>query len=346
MANAGNGVRDAGSSRGHSWSGALATDGSDGHPSPVNEYPVVNTIRTHVMKFGEVAHKGLMHDVLILMIPGNPGAIEFNEDFMRTMHTRTGLPVWGLSHAGHCIIPSTVPWTRPKKEVYTLDGQVEHKLDFIRCFVPPSTRLILVGHSMGSHVILEMLRQLPVARVLKAFLLFPTVERMAVSPRGRQLLPVLRRWWWLLVGFAFLVSLLPLSWKQSLLTRFLSFRRHRLPQTGTATLRAPACFRQGVMNILDASCVWNCLDLARIEMDAVDELDVEHVREHAHKLVFYYGATDWWCPVDYYHDMRARLPEHGHNIHLCQDGFRHAFIFDASVPMGEKVAAWIHKALD
>lgn len=58
------------------------------------------------------------------------------------------------------------------------------------------------------------------------------------------------------------------------------------------------------------------------------------------KLRFYYGATDHWCPVEYYHDMKKRYPTHNH-MYLCEGGHRHAFIIDASEPIADTVADWI-----
>jgi len=70
----------------------------------------------------------------------------------------------------------------------------------------------------------------------------------------------------------------------------------------------------------------------------VDEINEGLVRKHIDKTRYYYGATDHWCPKQHYYDMKERFPDHD-KIELCSDGFRHAFIIDASRPMAAKVSA-------
>ena len=74
----------------------------------------------------------------------------------------------------------------------TLQGQVEHKLRYIDEFIPRQAKLVLIGHSIGCYIILHMLEQLPRDRILICPLLFPTVERMAESPKGFYFTPLLK----------------------------------------------------------------------------------------------------------------------------------------------------------
>lgn len=50
-------------------------------------------------------------------------------------------------------------------DAFGLNGQVEHKLAFIRTHVPEGTNLILVGHSIGCYIILEMMKRSPELKV-------------------------------------------------------------------------------------------------------------------------------------------------------------------------------------
>lgn len=54
--------------------------------------------------------------------------------------------------------------------MFGLDGQVEHKLAFLRKHVPRDTRLVLLGHSIGCYIILEMLKRNPELKVINHFL--------------------------------------------------------------------------------------------------------------------------------------------------------------------------------
>lgn len=50
-------------------------------------------------------------------------------------------------------------------DLFGLDGQIEHKLAFLREHIPRVTRLVLVGHSIGCYIILEMMKRDPELQV-------------------------------------------------------------------------------------------------------------------------------------------------------------------------------------
>lgn len=52
-----------------------------------------------------------------------------------------------------------------KEDVFGLDGQIEHKLAFLRKHVPRGTNLLLIGHSIGCYIILEMMKRDPELKV-------------------------------------------------------------------------------------------------------------------------------------------------------------------------------------
>lgn len=50
-------------------------------------------------------------------------------------------------------------------DVFGLNGQIEHKLAFLREHVPRATQLVLIGHSIGCYIILEMIKRDPELQV-------------------------------------------------------------------------------------------------------------------------------------------------------------------------------------
>ena len=74
---------------------------------------------------------------------------------------------------------------------------MKHKVNFVRDHIPPETPLILVGHSIGAYIILHMMTKFGSERIWMAALLFPTIERMAISPKGSVLTPLLRYLGWM-----------------------------------------------------------------------------------------------------------------------------------------------------
>lgn len=50
-------------------------------------------------------------------------------------------------------------------DVFGLRGQMEHKMTFLKRHVPRDTKLVLIGHSIGCYIILEMMRRDPQLQV-------------------------------------------------------------------------------------------------------------------------------------------------------------------------------------
>ena len=85
--------------------------------------------------------------------------------------------------------------------------------------------------------------------------------------------------------------------------------------------------------LLSPYCLRNVTNMADEEMRRVDVPDYHLLQRHRHKLWFYYGANDGWCPVKYCYDMQERYPDA--DVTLCQHGIEHAFCLDSSRQMAE-----------
>lgn len=96
---------------------------------------------------------------------------------------------------GHEVPPPNlklkVPDSKKYPELYTLKGQVEHKLRFIEKYVSDNCDLYLVGHSIGTKIISELLKDEAISRrltVKRTVFLFPTLQKMRETPNGRKLI--------------------------------------------------------------------------------------------------------------------------------------------------------------
>jgi hypothetical protein len=86
------------------------------------------------------------------------------------------------------------------ESLFSLQGQVQHKIRFIEDHVPPDFELTLVGHSMGCHIILSLLKHFESlgkrTGTIKSYMLFPMIEHMYETPNG----------WWSWIHAAYLLS--------------------------------------------------------------------------------------------------------------------------------------------
>lgn len=159
------------------------------------EYEICKLSNDHHMKVMKCSSSSQLNNnnngnknskTLILIIPGNPGIIEFYEKFAKDLNAETELDVLGISHTGHLYDEKVKNW-----QPLNLLTQINHKIEYIEKYLSDEdVNIILIGHSIGCYIILEVLNYMNKdlkKKVKKAFLLMPTIERMHESPNGKLL---------------------------------------------------------------------------------------------------------------------------------------------------------------
>ncbi|KAM6179459.1 lipid droplet-associated hydrolase [Erethizon dorsatum] len=305
------------------------------------EFLLCGGVETQVVKCGPWTD--LINDqnvnrpkTLIFIIPGNPGFPVFYVPFAKALYSLTNkhFPVWIISHAGHVLAPkdkktvttSEDPNAQEIKDIYGLHGQIEHKIAFLKTQVPKDMKLILVGHSVGSYMILQILKYAPELPVIHTFLLFPTIERMAETPNGRIATPLLCwfRYALYVTGYLLLKPCPDIvkSWLISIVLRVINLKTEFL-----------------LTDVFQPFCLANTAYLGAQEMRNLLKRDDEIIKEHLSKITFYYGTTDPWCPTKYYEDIKKDFPEG--DIRLCEKNIPHAFIFRFSQDLADMIATWV-----
>lgn len=146
-----------------------------------------------------------------------------------------------------------------------LKEQITHKKKFLEEHVPPHSKILLIGHSIGAYVVLNLLKTCHRASdVTKAILLFPTIERMAVSPSGRYVTPMVTYFKWLAVGSAAVFSILPKFVQQFLVQWWLSDRKNLMLSSVETVLR-----------FLTPQSINGCFTMTQDEMKEVVHPDYE-----------------------------------------------------------------------
>ena len=223
----------------------------------------------------------------------------------------------------------------PQNDYLSLDGQIQHKLAYVSDHIPAGKSLIFIGHSIGCYVILKMLsketdnsltqlfspRDMP-----KCYLLFPTIERLALSPNGQFFTPLLKYFRWMTPLVTFPLLFLPYRIKRFLVEKYFG-------------VRFPQCAIEATVKLLSPSSCGNSVYLSSIEMQSVCELDIETVGTNIERLYFYYGTSDTWCPTEYYYSMKQLFPSG--EIHLCSRGIEHAFVLKHSKEMASIMSNWL-----
>ncbi|KAG7168897.1 lipid droplet-associated hydrolase-like [Homarus americanus] len=284
---------------------------------------------TEVLTLGQSINEN--PENIILIIPGNPGLASYYIRFMETIHAslKSTHALWTVSHAGHCHT-SHMTYCPDTIHVYNLEDQIAHKIAFIQDHIPKGAKVTLVGHSIGCQIILRILKYFESnseVAVVKNYLLFPTVERMKITPNGRRMWPMLCYFRWLVVLLTACLWLLPVRVKERLLKLY--FRGRKVAD----------CSFQATIQLFHPKVMQNVLWMAYNELMQVCDVDTVTIDKHKDNIVLYYGATDGWCPQIYRDDLKAKIE--GVSAILCEDGYQHAFVLEYSEPVGRKIVNWI-----
>lgn len=147
----------------------------------------------------------------------------------------------------------------------SLDQQITHKKIFLEEHIPLKSKIILVGHSIGAYIILQLLKNCDRATdVTRGILLFPTIERMAISPSGRYVTPMVTYFKWPAIAAVTAFSFLPEFVKKGLVQWWLSNRKNLMFSSVDSVLK-----------LLTAQSVNGCLTMAHDEMKEVLDPDEE-----------------------------------------------------------------------
>jgi pimeloyl-ACP methyl ester carboxylesterase len=264
----------------------------------------INGISTHIYRLGNQS----LSSKSIVIIPGNPGLGGFYIPFAHELYNlfNENISILIISQAGH---------SPPLKHHFTLNEQIEHKLKAIEKLLP-NQELILIGHSIGAYMVLQMLDKLD-SRLIRAFLLFPTIERMRESDSGKRFV----RWYpiiiYLLPFLCFMVNLLfPFEW---LKRKIISFYFSNSPLNDRAILVDTVLY-----DLLNPLTMKNLLQMANEEMSVVDQRNDQIIKHFLNKITFYYGANDHWVPNDTVKQMKNTYPNG--DIIECTKKYLHAFV--------------------
>lgn len=273
---------------------------------------------------------------LMLMVPGSPGVTDFYLEFLEAMwnNYERKIPVWTIAYGGLYDLPgerSELPdFFSEKEQRYDLDGQVQHKIEFVRKFVPAHVRIHMISHSIGSWISLQMLRNPQLkAKVINCYFLFPALDELAASPRGKAFRYLMMPFYH---PFEIFYKTVVMRMPEELLKLILSmfFYVSRLP------LKIyPVIYTQ----IVSPAPGQRSYRLAASAMKRIRQLDVKLIKEHADILHIYYGTVDSWVPVHRYENMRRLVPEV--DARLCDHRMEHGFVLEHSQLMADVLRDWM-----
>jgi hypothetical protein len=278
-----------------------------------------------------------------VMLPGNPGVPDCYTRYLAAVAAAAAGDAAVAGGAGFPLHTLTIGHTAHTADTacdtrYSLDDQLAHKRAVLAALLDahPDARLVLAGHSVGAYMVVELLRSLPPAAVVRCVLLTPTLSNIGASPNGVRLTPLFR-------------YAPPLA---GLLTGVLA----ALPQPvaagvlkwAVAEARADDATLRSLLPLVHRAVPVNALHLAATEMADIGPLDAAHLRAHAGKLDFYYAPGDGWvADTDAAAAQALVSGVPGARVVRCDEGHTHAFVLSgaSSERLGRRTWSWIRDAV-
>eukprot|EP00128_Syssomonas_multiformis_P019019 Colp12_sorted_trinity150504_noHs@538 len=192
-------------------------------------------------------------------------------------------------------------------------------------------KFVLVGHSVGTAIALEMLKVIPEENIEKAILLFPTIRHIAKTPAGMRLTPIFPVARHVVSSVAEILHKLPQPMKKKFLHYYLGFEH-----TGKDHHAVTAAEK-----LMHYNGINNSIYMAMHEMREIQEADFDNIKRNLNKLIFYYGQKDHWTLDTHYDEMKQLFPDG--EIYLCPHGAKHAFVLRDSEVVAKRVAEWLQR---
>ncbi|RAL51730.1 hypothetical protein DM860_010448 [Cuscuta australis] len=246
----------------------------------------------------------------VLFIPGNPGVASFYVDFLESLYELLGgaVSLTAISHISH----SNKNWELGR--LFSLQAQIDHKMNFIEQeFHNVEVPIILVGHSIGSYISLEVFKRLQ-KEVGFCIGLYPflTVNTKSGKQSVIKKIAASRSISAMLSSVVACLGMLPAWISRSLVKNFVG-------KCWSSTAVDALC-----THLLHFHAMQNVLFMAMTEFDKLsEELDWPFMRQKKNKMAFLFGLDDHWGPAHVLEEMCEKVP--GAVVTVEQEGHTHAF---------------------
>ncbi|KAJ4705367.1 Lipid droplet-associated hydrolase [Melia azedarach] len=246
----------------------------------------------------------------VLFVPGNPGVITFYKELVEALYENLG---------GNASITAVGHAAQTKKNLengrlFSLQEQIDHKMDFVSQELQNTeVPIVLVGHSIGSYITVEMLKRSS-EKVIYCIGLYPFLALNQQSVKQ---------------------SIIGKISASSIASAALSFTISSLgilPSTALRFLVSQSLGRSWSATAVEATCTHlsqyhvmrNILFMAETEFKKLSETpDWEFMRKNQGKLAFLYGIDDHWGPLQMFEEISKQAP--GIDLSIEREGHTHSF---------------------
>ncbi|KAL8764688.1 MAG: hypothetical protein Q9209_007930 [Squamulea sp. 1 TL-2023] len=323
-----------------------------------------------------------VQDYLIFHIPGNPGLISYYDPFLSTLHallsSSSTLPsarfhLYGHSLAGFGTTEQHHGLAGLEDQIEYVDDLLYEQVDEVRQRVRRAPKVILMGHSVGAYILLEIIRRhrkrieggAKDFDLIGGILLFPTITHIARSPSGivaSALLAIPRSAHIASAVVKVFMYLIPASVLYYLVRAFTWFPEHAA-RTTTAFIKSPIGVKESVFLGKDEMDMITNDKWGEEVWGAATEPGTNNKDTIHSNLVFFWGQHDKWVAQKTRNELiaargfrRSKAPSSAasstSDVSSPADGWKPSmFIDDRKIPHGfcikhsevvaEQVRTWV-----
>ncbi|KAK7284806.1 hypothetical protein RJT34_19559 [Clitoria ternatea] len=246
----------------------------------------------------------------VLFVPGNPGVILFYKDFVEFLYELLGgtANITAIGNVSH----SRKDWEHGR--LFSLQEQIDHKIEFIREELQNiEIPILLVGHSIGSYISIEMFKKCP-EKVKYCVGLYPF---LTLNPHSTTQLVIgkIAKSEVLAAALSYLIAslgFLPVQVLRLIVRKFLG-------KSWSANAVEAAC-----SHLAKYHTMRNVLYMAMTEFRKLSEApDWTFIRERKAQFTFLFGVDDHWGPLQLLEEISKQVP--GIAVSIERENHTHGF---------------------
>lgn len=252
-------------------------------------YEIISGIHTDI-----ISHYS-KSELQILIFPGNPGITDFYRNFAEEIIRSLGdCSIYIIGYAGFSE-------KKPERH-YTLQDELEHKIsviDHLRKKWPPNSRTVILGHSIGSWIGMEIVKKFTNELNITLFLLFPFIARSdnEIQENFSKMAGRKRYFQFLLTGYKIFQKL-----PQSLTVSILKFLYSHASEDALKIIQKFFLEKNHIPE--------NIRYLANSEFHTLPyELEMDFFQSRKNSVILFYCHKDIWAPVSQLELIRTQIPE-------------------------------------
>jgi len=239
-------------------------------------------------------------NIKIVLIPGNPGLIRFYSSYMRKIFNKLDgrYSIYGVAHAGQSELYLN------NGTIYTLEDNINHKiqyLDDINKSCNNAAEFILLGHSVGAYISLQILRRRPDFKVHYVMCMFPALYEIYQG-----------------------YTLLQRFTTNPYLRRFTCATFHFLPELLKDFILNKAGYDEFLSNkLLNYTFLQNILTMGWNEATTIRAFDDVIINKHIDKVQYLFTENDQYTHF-YFDHFKQTFPKA--KVDMAPKDVTHAFI--------------------